>query len=177
MQLESAIAVWPVEGAIPGAMRGEGAAGREISVIFTSVGPTTAALKYAGELARLTGAKVTIVAPQIVPFPAPLASTPLLREWNEARFRTIAEESSVETSVRVYLCRDRVQTLLEFLRPGSLMVIGGRRRRWWPTADERLARRLRRAGRPVVFVGEEDSTLQPCRRKQLYTVRLRLLHP
>jgi hypothetical protein len=52
--------------------------------------------------------------------------------------------------VQIFLCRDRFETLAAVLKPGSIVVVGGRKR-WWPTKDETLARQLRRAGYEVLF--------------------------
>jgi hypothetical protein len=122
-----------------------------ISVVFTSVESTLAALKEAGSLAGSLGAHITLLVPQVVPYPLPLESPPVLVEFNEKRFRVIASHSPVETNVLVYLCRDKVQTLTSVLTPGSIVVLGGRKRWWWPTHDEVLARELRRAGCEVIF--------------------------
>jgi hypothetical protein len=121
-----------------------------IDVVFTSVEATLTALRKAGNLANRLGARITLLVPQVVPFPRPLESPPVLLEWNERRFRVIAEQSPVETRVQLYLCRDRVETLCAALEPHSLVVVGGRKR-WWPTSETRLAARLRRAGHEVVF--------------------------
>jgi hypothetical protein len=121
-----------------------------IAVVFTSVESTLAALKEAGNLANSLGARIKLVVPQVVPYPLPLETPPVLVEFNENRFRVLASESPVETSVQVYLCRDRFETLASALKPGSIVVLGGRKR-WWPTKDERLARQLRRAGYEVLF--------------------------
>jgi hypothetical protein len=121
-----------------------------ISVVFTSVESTLAALKEAGNLANSLGARIMLVAPQIVPYPLPLETPPVLIEFNENRFRVLASQSPVETSVQIYLCRDRFETLISVLKPGSIVVLGGPKR-WFPTKDERLARRLRRAGYEVIF--------------------------
>jgi hypothetical protein len=121
-----------------------------IDVVFTSVEATLVALKKAAELANRLGARITLVVPQVVPYPLPLESPPVLLDWNERRFRVIAEQSPVETTVHLYLCRDRVQMLRDALRPHSLVVLGGRKR-WWPTAEDRLARELRRQGHEVIL--------------------------
>jgi len=121
-----------------------------IAVVFTSVDPTLAALKEAGNLANSLGARITLVVPQVVPFPLPLETPPVLLEFNQNRFRVMASESPVETGVQVYLCRDRFETLAAVLKPGSIVLIGGRKR-WWPTKDEALAQQLRRAGYEVLF--------------------------
>ena len=124
--------------------------GLNISVVFTSVESTLAALKEAGTLASSLGARITLLVPQVVPYPLPLETPPVLVEFNERRFRVIASQSPVETSVHIYLCRDKFQTLTSVLSPGSIVVLGGRKR-WWPTRDEVLARELRRAGCEVIF--------------------------
>jgi hypothetical protein len=126
-----------------------------IAVVFTSVESTLPALKEAGNLANSLGARIKLVVPQVVPYPLPLETPPVLVEFNENRFRVMASESPVETSVQVYLCRDRFETLASVLKPGSIVVLGGKKRRWptrlVPSKDERLARQLRRAGYEVLF--------------------------
>ena len=121
-----------------------------ISVVFTSVEATLQALKRAGTLATRLKGRITLLVPQVVPFPLPLASPPVLLDWNERRFEVIATQSPVETRVKLYLCRDGQETLSRALDPHSLVVLGGRKR-WWPTAERRLARKLRRAGHEVIF--------------------------
>ncbi len=125
-----------------------------ISVIFTSVESTLNALKRAGALAASLGAQITLLVPQVVPYSLPLESPPVLLDWNEKRFHVIAQQSPVDTTVRIYLCRDRVETVASVLRAGSLVVIGSRKQ-WWPIADNRLARRLRKAGHEVIVAAME----------------------
>jgi len=121
-----------------------------IVVIFTSSSATIAALMRAGSLAKSLNADIKLVVPQVVPFPLPLTSPPVLLDFQESRFREIAEGIPVEIRVHLYLCRDKLETLKEVLQPRSLVVVGGRKR-VWPTREERLARRLRRAGHDVIF--------------------------
>jgi hypothetical protein len=123
---------------------GESAAGEansklNVAVIFTSIESTLSALRTAGALANRLRACIL-----------PLTSPPVLLDFAERRFRVIADESPVETTVQIYLCRDRVETLRGVLKPHSLVVIGGGRS-WWPTPEKRLARQLRRAGHDVVL--------------------------
>jgi hypothetical protein len=44
--------------------------------------------------------------------------------------------------------------LLATLSPNSLVVIGGRKK-WWPTTEKLMARRLRHAGHKVIFIETE----------------------
>lgn len=132
----------------------EAESGLNISVVFTSVDATLAALKQAGSLANRLGAHITLVVPQIVPTHLPLDSPPVLIDWNENRFRVMANEASVQTAVQIYLCRDRWETLSAVLKPHSLIVVGGKKH-WWPTAESRLANKLREAGHEVVYTEME----------------------
>ncbi|HEX5230335.1 MAG TPA: hypothetical protein VFW44_21630 [Bryobacteraceae bacterium] len=122
-----------------------------MSVIFNSVESTRAALIEAGALAKSLSGRITLLVPQVVPYPLPLDPPSVLVEFNEKRFRVIASNSPIETTVHVYLCRDKIQTLTSVLRPGSIVVLSGRKRWWWRTRDEVLARKLRRAGHKVIF--------------------------
>src|SRR5579859_5329448 len=54
-----------------------------IAVVFTSVESTLAALKEAGNLANSLSARINLVVPQVVPFPLPLETPPVLVEFNE----------------------------------------------------------------------------------------------
>ena len=125
-----------------------------VAVVFTSVEATLTALREAGALANRLSGRITLLVPQLVPYPLPLTSPPVLLDWNEKRFRVLAGESPVETTVLIYLCRDRLETLSTVLSSRSLVVVGGRKR-WWPTAEQRLAQKLRRAGHEVVFTETE----------------------
>ena len=122
-----------------------------IAVIFTSIEPTLWALREAGAHASRLNASLTLVVPQIVPYPRPLSSPPVLLEFSERRFRVLAGECPVETAVRIYLCRDRDVMLKQVLPPHSIVVLGGRKH-WWPTGEKHLARMLRRASHEVIFV-------------------------
>ncbi len=121
-----------------------------IAVVFTSVHATLAALKEAGNLASQLGARITLVVPEEVPYALPLETPQIPVLFTEHRFRVIASQSPVETNVHICLCRDRFSALKSALKPGSIVVLGGRKR-WWPTKDQRLARDLESVGYEVIF--------------------------
>jgi hypothetical protein len=125
-----------------------------ISVVFTSVAATSSALRKAGALAKSLDSKITLVVSQIVPYPLPLTSPPVLLDFQEKRFQEIAAASPVDIRVELYLCRDQLETLKRVLKQHSLVVIGGRKR-LWPTREKNLVRKLRREGHEVVFIETE----------------------
>jgi hypothetical protein len=140
----------PVTGAPVRSFTEESDSKLEISVVFTSVDATLEALKEAGSLANTLGGRITLIVPQIVPYPLPLTSPPVLVDFNERRLRVLANGCRVDTRVTVYLCRDALETLQSVLKPGSLVVVGIRKR-FWPTQEKRLAAKLRKLGHEVVI--------------------------
>jgi hypothetical protein len=144
----------PTAGPRATAPTGEAPSRLQVAVVFTSPAATIGALHRAGALADRLSARIELVVPQVVPFALPIASPPVLLEFSERQFVEIAKETPVETAVQIYLCRDRLDTLLSVLKPGSLVVIGGRKR-WWPTSEWRLARSLSHAGHEVIYTETE----------------------
>ena len=61
-------------------------------------------------------------------------------------------EQEADVTARVYLCRDRDVTIRHALGPGSLVVMGFRKR-WWLNRTPPLARLLKRDGNEVILVG------------------------
>ena len=128
--------------------------GLDVVVVCSSMEATRTALRKAGTLASELNAQITLVMPQTVPYPLPLTSPPVLLDFRERRLRDLASESPVAVVIRIYLCRDRDEALDMVLKPCSLVVLGGRKR-WWPTAEKALARRLRRKGHEVILTETE----------------------
>ncbi len=125
-----------------------------IEVVFTTIDATLSALKKAADLATRLSARITLVVPQVVPYPLPLESPPVLLDWTERRFRVLAEHYAVETTVQIYLCRDRIEALTGMLKPHSIVVVGARKS-WWPTFESKLQGKLRRAGHEVIVAEME----------------------
>jgi len=133
----------------PGTNRPDGKL--EITVLFTSSEATVAAIDRAAALLNGLNGRISVVAAQSVPYPLPLERPPVLLDLNQQRLIDIASKSPVETTVHLYLCRWRSETLASALKPGTVVVIGGRKR-WWPTWEKSLARKLRRTGFTVIFL-------------------------
>jgi hypothetical protein len=104
----------------------------------------------AAALASGLSAHITLVVPQVVPYPLPLENPQVVLEFTQKRLGEVASHTPVETTIRHYLCRDRLVTLSAVLKPGSIVVIGARKK-WLPTREKILARRLRRFGHDVIL--------------------------
>ncbi len=145
--------IWPV---LCGASTSEppivAGPGLEVVVIYTSVKRTLAALRAAGSLARGLSARIHLVVPQVVPFPAPPDQPLVDARFAERKFRTIAEESAIDTRVDICVCREWETGVLRCLKPRSIVVIGAVPRWWQSRRERRLARTLRKQGHQVVLV-------------------------
>jgi len=130
----------------------------EIFVVFTALELTAAALKKACALAGNLGARIVVLAARIVPYPLALTAPPVQPSFDESRLRRIVAGCPVETAVVLCLCRDLWQSLTLALTPNALVVLGVRKR-WWPTREARLARKLRRAGYEVITAETALQTL------------------
>jgi hypothetical protein len=125
-----------------------------VNVIFTDVQSTAAALKFAQSFARELGARISLRAAIAVPFQLPLDRPQISVAFLQDAMRELVAQLKSETfdpTIHLYLCRDRVWALSQVLNPNSLVVIAGRKR-WWPTAETRMARALRAEGHRVIFV-------------------------
>lgn len=126
----------------------------EVTVVFTDPQSTQKALKTAADAASDLDAGIRLIVPQVVSYAAPLELPPVPSHIAEQQFRNFASNANVDTKVDIYLCRSVRDSLLHALKPHSLVVIGSRRR-WWPTPEKSLARKLRQAGHDVILTERE----------------------
>ena len=120
-----------------------------IYVVFTDRRGTAAALTSAAALAAQLNFRLDVVVSQVVPYPLPAANPPVPVTFTVDQIRELAHSTSAEPDIHVYLCRERLPTLLEVLPPHSVVAIG-MKRTWLPTKVKRLARALEREGHVVI---------------------------
>jgi hypothetical protein len=140
-------------GLAPGGKDGRG---QEIIVLFTTHAGTVAALKMASRLSANLAARHKVLMLYEVPYTLPLGKRALPEGFLENQVRALQRDFPEEISMDMHLCRHARQGLREVLPPHSLIVVGGRRKRWWPTAEQRLAEFLHSSGHQVIFVDERD---------------------
>jgi hypothetical protein len=125
-----------------------------VFVVFTSIDWQLKALEKAQDVARSLGSGIAVIALQVVPFPLPLDRPPVPIAFAARRLEEKSSEISGRAKITVYLCRDPLEALQRILNP-KCPVVMGIRKKWWPTRDERLARKLRRAGYEIILVDKE----------------------
>jgi hypothetical protein len=117
----------------------------EVALLFTSPEATVSALERTAALLTGLNARINLVALQPVPYTLALTHPPVSLSFNEQRLRDIAAESPIDTTANLYICRCLIETLTSVLKPGAILVVGARKR-WWPTWERKLARKLESAG-------------------------------
>ena len=125
-----------------------------VTVLFTNTEGTRLALNSALKLAQGLDASIRIVVTRVVPYPLPLESPPVETSFTEKQVAELAKSMGVEAAVHIYDCRDPESTLVQILSPGSIVIVGSRKR-WRPIGERMLARKLRKAGHDVILTGAE----------------------
>ena len=122
----------------------------EVNVVYTRLPGAAKSLDVASGLARGLGARVTVHVAQVIPYPLEPKSPQVLVQFAEQQLLALAGEQPVETSIKIYLCRDLTETIRQVLKPDSVVIVGGRKC-WWPTRERKLAAALRRDGHRVIL--------------------------
>lgn len=117
----------------------------EINVLFTSPEATVEVLERTGNLLRGLNARIDLIALLAVPYPLALNNPPVSVAFTEQRLLDIASQSPVDTSAHLYICRSPLEALTSVLKPGSVLIVGNRKR-WWPSWEQRLAQKIESAG-------------------------------
>jgi hypothetical protein len=122
-----------------------------VSVLFTGMENTYAALQEVVRLASGLEAHVLVVVPLVVPYQLSLRDSPISPDFLARKLGRVLRGTGIDFGMCVCLCRDQREAWRRALTPGSLVVIGGRRR-WWPTREELLTKEVGAAGHRVMFV-------------------------
>jgi hypothetical protein len=92
----------------------------EVVVLHTNVTETLQALKTAAHLAHDLSARIRLLVLEVVPYPLPLDHPNVSTPFTQRRFRTLAANASVETSVDIHLVRDPDKSIESLLEPHSV---------------------------------------------------------
>src|SRR5262245_30631988 len=131
-----------------------------LHVIYTIPETTRASLCFAGLLAHDLGATIELLVARVIPYPLPLNNSPAQAGFTEEFLKAIVSESEVDVNVKILPCRDREETIPQWLPAESIVVIGSRRR-WGPGSSRGLVRIVRRKGHHVIVVDATGKLLTP----------------
>lgn len=114
---------------------------RRILVVATTEEGTSRAVEIACRVAGVDGSRVTVLVPEMSSHLVDAAGG----------YRTVAAQRGAALGVVLCVCRRPREILTGMHIDGAHVVVGGRRRAWWPTPEERLARGFARNGHHVTF--------------------------
>jgi hypothetical protein len=119
----------------------------DLVVPFTTPDLTRLALKAADRLGHGLHASVRLLKVQVVPFP--MQQSPVHLGFLKRQLESFHAETP--GSADIVLAREYEPDLMRALKPGSIVILGSKRR-LWRTRNEWLATALRRGGHRVVMV-------------------------
>ena len=126
----------------------------KVTVVFTSIEGTIAALAAAAAYANALAAEIVICVPHVVYFRYPLERPPVAPAYFEKLCRALIDEANLDPytiAIDIRYCRSQLSCLSTHLKPHSLVILGAERT-WWYQREKRLASALGQLGHDVVFV-------------------------
>src|SRR5262249_45064062 len=131
-----------------------------VHVIATTFGGTRAALAAAVPLAKGSNARLVVIVPRIISYHAELDSQGDSSSFFVKRYQDLVEELGGAASIQVCVCRS-LDGIVDLLRATpSTVVVGGPAGGGVGAPGGRVAHRLTRMGRRVVFVACGPNTTQ-----------------
>jgi hypothetical protein len=122
-----------------------------VNVLATTHDGTRCALGIAKRLAGRLDAQVVLLLPRLASLAGGFDPTSQERNTLVDKHRALAADVGVHAKVLFCVCHRYDDVVHQMLGRSSLLVLGGRKRIWWPTREERLVSRLTKEGYPVVF--------------------------
>jgi hypothetical protein len=120
-------------------------------VPYTEWSVTEALLKRAAALTAGLNVRLTLVAVNAIPYPSTFPGPTAVHAHLVEQLKSLAGQCPMPVQAQVVLARSREEGLRYMLRPDS-MVLVGTRKRFWRTAEERLAKMLVNDGHKVALV-------------------------
>lgn len=124
----------------------------QVFVPYTCPELTKAALSRAAILTENLCAHITLFAVHLVPYPLPFDRPDIPTAFLERALAAVAHAAGTQADIRIGFAREW-ELGLEQILPHRALIVMATRKRWWPTAEAKLARILARAGHSVALVG------------------------
>jgi hypothetical protein len=122
-----------------------------VHVLATTHDGTRCALEVAKRLTGGLDAQVVLLVPRLASFADRFDPASEEHGGLVDAHRALAADVGVHVKVLLCVCHRHDDVVHQMLGQSSLLIVGGRRRTWWPTREERLVSRLARESYPVVF--------------------------
>ena len=129
---------------------------QQLEVIATTPEGTRAALDEADRLSRrVPCGRIVLLVPHVVSSMGSVRSPDKDAALIES-YKQTAASLDATVIVRLCVCASISEALTCMVQRGSLVIVGGHRRWWWPTMEQRIAATVTRAGCRVVFASTAE---------------------
>jgi len=125
---------------------------RSIFVIASSESEARVGLTVARGAASRQDAAIVLLVPHVVPYGTDLNTCGHDLHAIGERYRPLAEETRLDTTVHVCACREPEHMFARMLLDDAAVIVPGRRGRWLRSPAERLAAALAAQGHSARFV-------------------------
>ncbi len=119
-------------------------------LICTSEPAARSALARAAPMLQGLAVSITLLAPQVVPYPLPLGRPPVAIRFLRARLRALVWNSGLVGDARIFLCRERAEALLDQLPKRCTVLFPAPR--FWERGNRKLANALLKQGHKLLFL-------------------------
>ena len=125
--------------------------GWTVHVLATTPEGTRCALETARRLTQGVAGQVALFVPRLTTFAAPFDASSGERAAMVDAYQAIAADVGVHVTTLFCVCKRLDDVVHQLLGTSGLVIVGGRRRAWWPSREERLVDRLSGEGYAAVF--------------------------
>jgi hypothetical protein len=134
--------------------------GLTVHVLATTREGTRCALLAAKRLVEHCTARIVLLVPRLQSAFGPGNPAADERATVIGQHRALAASIGLEVTVLFCVCRQPDDVVHQMLGPSPLVLVGGRKARFWPTREQRLVARLISEGYHAVFaqIGAERRT-------------------
>jgi len=115
-----------------------------------------------GAYAELSKFGIVLLVPRVTSLAVPFDTRGDDRAVIVDEYRAMAASVGAHVTVLFCIARRLADVVHSMVGPASLVIVGGRRRAWWPSREQRLVERLTAEGYAVVFadVGADHARME-----------------
>ena len=124
--------------------------GWPLFIVFTTIQDTLLSLQAVDRLTSDLTTRIHLLVPDPAEQLSALITPVMLADFTVRYFLTMMPHAE-NLRIKLTLYPATTEDLWEVLPPQSLIVLTGSARRFWPSAEQRFARKLRQAGHEVIF--------------------------
>lgn len=122
----------------------------EVTVLHSNANSTVRAIQQVAGLTKGLGASIRLLVLQVVPYPLPLETPDVPVDFTSEKVAQMLAPLNVEVRLEICVGRDKSAMLASAFQPGSVVAVGAGRR-WWPNAEKKTGKLLRRLGHQVIW--------------------------